>query len=219
MICSYLVWKHPMELLFGQTEAFAVGAVHHQDDNLKDGDRSAPPRQLWSLSILLLIIFGHKAREVALEKRLSAPRCCSSMSTSWLGGSPARRYPKLKSASCARWSARRCFRWWATCGRLLSSGCQQQNIKASSGTNSDFHNFRGQLTTDTGWLSFQHCPNPQWRLCALKERETHKGFRLAGVIVPAIWNCIIGQKNAEIRQTECYITAYNVGFMIVTLSF
>lgn len=37
--------------------------------------------------------------------------------------------------------------------------------------------------------------------------------------VPAIWNCIIGQKNAEIRQTECYITAYNVGFMIVTLSF
>lgn len=28
-----------MELLFGQTEALPVGAVHHQDDNLKDGDR------------------------------------------------------------------------------------------------------------------------------------------------------------------------------------
>lgn len=128
MICSYLVWEHPMELLFGQTEAFAVGAVHHQDDNLKDGDRSAPPRQLWSLSTLSRTICGHEAREVALKKkRLSAPLCCSSMSTSWLEGSPARRYPKLKSASCARWSARRCFRWWATCGRLLLSGCQRRN--------------------------------------------------------------------------------------------
>lgn len=117
MICSYLVWEHPMELLFGQTEAFAVGAVHHQDDNLKDGDRSAPPRQLRSLSTSS----GIK------KKRLSAPLCCSSMSTSWLEGSPARRYPKLKSASCARWSARRCFRWWAMCGRLLSSGCQRGN--------------------------------------------------------------------------------------------
>lgn len=32
----YLMREHSMELLFGQTEAFAVGAVHHQDDNLKD---------------------------------------------------------------------------------------------------------------------------------------------------------------------------------------
>lgn len=32
----YLVREHSMKLLFGQTEAFAVGAVHHQDDNLKD---------------------------------------------------------------------------------------------------------------------------------------------------------------------------------------
>lgn len=39
----YLVREHSMELLFGQTEAFAVGAVHHQDDNLKD----------WGLSALL----------------------------------------------------------------------------------------------------------------------------------------------------------------------
>lgn len=38
----YLMREHSMELLFGQTEAFAVGAVHHQDDDLKDGDRSAP---------------------------------------------------------------------------------------------------------------------------------------------------------------------------------
>lgn len=30
-----------MQLLFGQAEAFAVGAVHHQDDDLKSRDRSA----------------------------------------------------------------------------------------------------------------------------------------------------------------------------------
>lgn len=30
-----------MKLLFGQTEAFAVGAVHHQDDDLKGWERSA----------------------------------------------------------------------------------------------------------------------------------------------------------------------------------
>lgn len=59
-----------MELLFGQAEAFAVGAVHHQDDNLKDGDRSAPPRQLWSLSTSSRFICGHKAREWHLKKRV-----------------------------------------------------------------------------------------------------------------------------------------------------
>lgn len=35
-VCLYLVREHSMKLLFGQTEAFAVSAVHHQDDNLKD---------------------------------------------------------------------------------------------------------------------------------------------------------------------------------------
>lgn len=38
--CLYLVREHSVKLLFGQTEAFAVGAVHHQDDNLKDRDQS-----------------------------------------------------------------------------------------------------------------------------------------------------------------------------------
>lgn len=56
-----------MELLFGQTEAFAVGAVHHQDDNLKEGDRSAPPRQLRSLPTWSGFICGHEAREAALK--------------------------------------------------------------------------------------------------------------------------------------------------------
>lgn len=170
MIRSYLVWKHPMELLFAETEALAVGAVHHQDDNLKDGDRvstvvTACVRFCWPA----LNVINISACEVAL-KRISAPLCYSSRSTSWLEGSPALRYPKPKSAFCVRWSARRCFRWWATCGRLLLSGCQRgkQNINTSSSTKQDFQNFRGPLTTGTGWLSSQHCPNPQWRLCVLK---------------------------------------------------
>lgn len=116
-----------MELLFGQTEAFAVGAVHHQDDNLKDGDWVSTVvtgcvRSFWPAMNVINI----SACEVAL-KRISAPLCYSSTSTSWLEGSPALQYPKPKSAFCGRWSARRCFRWWATCGRPLLSGCQRGN--------------------------------------------------------------------------------------------
>lgn len=135
-----------MELLFGQAEAFAVGAVHHQDDNLRDADRSAPQRQLWSLPTSSGFYCGREAHELAL-KRLCSPLCCSSTSTSWLEGSPAPRYPTLKSASCARWSARRCFQWWATCGRLLLSDCRHGNrtLRHATALNRAFTTSEGNL--------------------------------------------------------------------------
>lgn len=37
------MWKHSVELFFGYSEAFTVGAVHNQNDNLKDPQHIEKP--------------------------------------------------------------------------------------------------------------------------------------------------------------------------------